>query len=507
MRKKQAEPRPRNTRKSTEIVNINKDFSSNVLPSIKLELKHKNETQKELSQSIKTNDVTICMGPAGTGKSLVSIFMALKILKDEPDKYYNIKLIKSITQLRDEVLPALPGDAMDKMYFQNMSFFDSLHQLIGSKNTESLIAEDKLKFDVIGSFRGRNLNNTIVILDECLVGDTKISISFSNKKIGTNVTNKRIREIAKDFKNGKEIFVLSYNETTREIESKKITHIFENGVKKVYEIEIEGRKGKIKATENHPFAVFRDGKLVYIPVSELKENDNLFRLTVKNSNNARILSQENYDILLGILLGDGHISRSKQKKIAYRIGKTHGLKQLNYSNYCKDIFEGVEKFDLKSGYTGKPLCGFKTKNLFIDEKFVNSIYSNDKKRITPEITDYFTERTLAFWYMDDGLLNKKSANLHTCGFSVDENNILISILKNKFDIEAKMRFHRGYPYLSLDVESTKKLFHLVKDYIHPDLEYKILPNVTDFTPIKSAFYDNFSISKIKSITEGKEELT
>lgn len=137
-----------------------------ILAQIKIDIKHKNETQKKLTQSIKNNDVTICTGPAGTGKSISSIATALRLLKDEPEKYNNIKFIKSITQLRDETLPALPGDAMDKMYFQNMSFFDSLHQIIGEKYTGLLINDSKIKFDVIGSLRGRNLNNTIVILDE-----------------------------------------------------------------------------------------------------------------------------------------------------------------------------------------------------------------------------------------------------------------------------------------------------------------------------------------------------
>ena len=157
----------RTTKKSTEVsVKQQPKAPTDILSHLKIDIKHKNETQKKLTQAIKINDVTICTGPAGTGKSLVSIYMALKLLRDEPEKYNNIKFVKSITQLRDETLPALPGDAMDKMYFQNMSFFDSLHQLIGEKNTGSLINEGKLKFDVIGSFRGRNLNNTILILDE-----------------------------------------------------------------------------------------------------------------------------------------------------------------------------------------------------------------------------------------------------------------------------------------------------------------------------------------------------
>lgn len=137
-----------------------------ILSQIRIEIKHKNETQKKLTNSIKINDVTICTGPAGTGKSFVAISTALKLLKDHPDVYNNIILLKSITQLKDEMLPSLPGDAMEKMYFQNMSFFDSLIKLVGKKYTEELISNDKIKFDVIGSFRGRNLSNCLIVLDE-----------------------------------------------------------------------------------------------------------------------------------------------------------------------------------------------------------------------------------------------------------------------------------------------------------------------------------------------------
>ena len=137
-----------------------------LLDNIRLDLKAKNENQKKLLKSIRDNDVTVCVGPAGTGKTILSIYEAVSLLKTHPDIYKKIILLKSISQLKDETLPALPGDAMDKMYFQNMSFFDSLIKLIGEKHTGELITLNKIKFDVVGSFRGRNLSNSIIILDE-----------------------------------------------------------------------------------------------------------------------------------------------------------------------------------------------------------------------------------------------------------------------------------------------------------------------------------------------------
>jgi phosphate starvation-inducible protein PhoH len=72
-----------------------------LLNQIKIDLKHKNETQKKLTQSIKNGDVTVCIGPAGTGKTLISVAEALLLLKNNPDKYHDIKLVKSIVQLKD----------------------------------------------------------------------------------------------------------------------------------------------------------------------------------------------------------------------------------------------------------------------------------------------------------------------------------------------------------------------------------------------------------------------
>jgi len=146
--------------------NSGRKVSVDLLSQIKIEIKHKNETQKKLSQSIKNNDVTICSGPAGTGKSLVSMATALKLLQETDNSFEKLILLKSITQLNGETLPPLPGDASEKMLYQNMSFFDSLVKILGERMTGELVNNGKIVFDVIGSYRGRSISNSIIILDE-----------------------------------------------------------------------------------------------------------------------------------------------------------------------------------------------------------------------------------------------------------------------------------------------------------------------------------------------------
>ncbi len=137
-----------------------------LLQDIRLDLKPKNETQKELVHAIKLNDVTVCTGPAGTGKTLLSVFYALMLLKTHPELYKDIRLVKSIRQLRDEELGILPGDEHEKMKLQMMSFLDAFHKLIGEGLTNKLIELGLVRLEVFGSIRGRSLANTIIIVDE-----------------------------------------------------------------------------------------------------------------------------------------------------------------------------------------------------------------------------------------------------------------------------------------------------------------------------------------------------
>lgn len=142
------------------------NLKQDLLSQIKVDLKHKNETQKKLTQSIKNGDVTVCIGPAGTGKTLLSVAEALLLLKTNPDKYHDIKLVKSIVQLKDEDLGTLPGDERDKLKFIMMSFFDAFYKLIGEELTNKLLDAGYIKMEVFGSLRGRSLANTILLFDE-----------------------------------------------------------------------------------------------------------------------------------------------------------------------------------------------------------------------------------------------------------------------------------------------------------------------------------------------------
>ena len=140
-------------------------LKENLLPQIKIDLKHKNETQKKLTQSIKNGDVTVCVGPAGTGKTYISCQQALLEIKNN-DVIKKIVLVKSVTTLKTEEIGFLKGSMEEKMEPFMYSFIGNFEKIIGKQLYENLKTEKYIEILPIAYLRGVNIDNAIVIIDE-----------------------------------------------------------------------------------------------------------------------------------------------------------------------------------------------------------------------------------------------------------------------------------------------------------------------------------------------------
>ena len=191
-----------------------------------------------------------------------------------------------------------------------------------------------------------------------------------------------------------------------------------------------------RISELYLFSVFKDGEIIWSEVNNLKVGDSICRYKEIGTNNSTIITNDSYDIILGMCLGDSSLLANKQVKKSYRLSTNHSIKQYDYMNLKKSIFEGISSYrnSLKSGYTGEAQCGFQTKSINISNEFYNSMYKESKKFISSGVNRWFTERTLAIWYMDDGSVSKSngSVTFSTNSMSEEEVSILSSILKNKF---------------------------------------------------------------------------
>ena len=126
----------------------------------------KNESQKRLVRSIKDNQITICGGKAGCGKTFMSVGYALKLLRAERNYYQKIYLVKSVTTLKGEEVGFLKGDLKEKIAPFMESFFINMEKLIGENDLDSLLHNNFIKPYPIAYLRGASLDNAIIIIDE-----------------------------------------------------------------------------------------------------------------------------------------------------------------------------------------------------------------------------------------------------------------------------------------------------------------------------------------------------
>ena len=127
----------------------------------------KNKNQELLAKAIKSNDVVVGYGPAGTGKSHVALLQAFELAKKNPDKYKSIVLIKSVTVIKEESLGFLPGSAQDKMDPFMYSFSGLIDKMFDKKGkTKQLLSQNIIEWLPLAFVRGINIDNSIVILDE-----------------------------------------------------------------------------------------------------------------------------------------------------------------------------------------------------------------------------------------------------------------------------------------------------------------------------------------------------
>jgi phosphate starvation-inducible PhoH-like protein len=161
-----AKRNPAKRKNEDEILNdIIESSKKNTISNIRVELKHKNETQKKLSSSIKNNYLTICTGPPGCGKTYTTCAQSLLELKNNKE-IEKIVLVKSVTTLKNEELGFLRGTLEEKIEPFVYSFFNNFEKIIGRDKTQCLKNDKAIEVLPIAYMRGINIDNAVIIVDE-----------------------------------------------------------------------------------------------------------------------------------------------------------------------------------------------------------------------------------------------------------------------------------------------------------------------------------------------------
>lgn len=136
------------------------------VPRTQVEVLAKTEGQHYYIKSIEDNDVIICDGKAGTGKTLIAVGMAIKLLRDYPETYNRIIMVRPAVTVQGEDLGYLPGGIDEKMHPFIMPMLDSMRYFLNEGEMSSMMGNGALEIIPVAYMRGRTLNNTIVIFDE-----------------------------------------------------------------------------------------------------------------------------------------------------------------------------------------------------------------------------------------------------------------------------------------------------------------------------------------------------
>jgi len=119
--------------------------------------------QARYVKAMRENDLTLCVGPGGTGKTFLAVGMAVSMLRQGHVK--RIVLVRPAVEA-GERLGFLPGDIVAKINPYLRPLFDALHDMMEPEQVKRYMDNDINEIAPLGFMRGRTLNGAVIILDE-----------------------------------------------------------------------------------------------------------------------------------------------------------------------------------------------------------------------------------------------------------------------------------------------------------------------------------------------------
>lgn len=188
-------------------------------------------------------------------------------------------------------------------------------------------------------------------------------------------------------------------------------------------------------------------------------------------------SSEIYEFLFGSLLGDAHAERLMSGGVRFRF---------KHSVIQKDYLFFKYYFLLEKGYVNNNPPAFLKDKLGDSYRFDTYCYSNllwfykifykNKIKVLPELnylTQFLTPLALAIWIMDDGTFKDPGVRIAINKFTKKEGEIIIQVLRDKYNIVSSLHKNSGQYQLYIKNESMKILINLVKPYFHSTMYYKL----------------------------------
>ncbi|NHD17376.1 MULTISPECIES: intein-containing recombinase RecA [unclassified Actinopolyspora] len=317
------------------------------------------------------------------------------------------------------------------------------------------------------------LREKVGVMFGCMNYDTRVTLADgSQEKIGKIVNQKQ------------DVEVMSYDPESDEIVPRKIVDWFDNGVADEFlqfTVARSGKNGRAQfaATPNH---------LVRTPggwrqAGELATGDRL--LTTEK----HYLNEQQWNLVLGSLLGDGNLSPNRRDRQGVRFRMGHGQQQAAYLEWKTELLGNLSHCRTRNE-RGAEFADFAP--LPELHELYESVYFGDcKKVISWDYLKTLTPLALAVWYMDDGCftLRSKGAQERTRGgsgrieicveaFSEGSRERMAQYLRDTHDLDVKLcsKGEREVATLRFTTAATARFHELIAPYVPSSMEHKLLPD-------------------------------
>jgi phosphate starvation-inducible PhoH-like protein len=198
--------------------------------------------QKKYYDTLMSSEITVCSGPAGVGKSYITMKAAIDLIADPSTPYEKIIIVRPAVEA-EEKLGSLPGNVEEKLDPYIFPSYYLMNKIIGKEAREKLKEIDVIEVFALAYMRGMNIDNSILIFEEgqnaspsqmkllltrigfnskfFISGDVEQSDKYKNK------TQSGLWDAIEKFRDGGDISVFEFKDKNDIVRNKLITKILE----------------------------------------------------------------------------------------------------------------------------------------------------------------------------------------------------------------------------------------------------------------------------------------
>jgi recombination protein RecA len=301
------------------------------------------------------------------------------------------------------------------------------------------------------------IREKIGVMFGCLHFDTRVLLADgSRERIGRIVQQRRPVE------------VLSFDPDSGEISGRRVVNWFDNGpTDEFFQFQVHGgpaRRRCFAVTSNH---------LIFTPQGEIPAGQLSVGDEVLFAMPDYLLSDSQYQLLLGGSLGDGSLRAVGRYSAHYRVA--HSAEQKDYLEWKHQM---LQPFSRPIGRVGRGV-GFSILTMPALGELRRALYDVEGNRtVTTAVLERLDPRSLAVWYGDDGSYmgsfarwGKGRAVLYNTSLKGDARRTVVAAL-NRLGLEVQRDDGRGFWF---NAHNTDRLHALVAPHLHPAVDYKLHP--------------------------------